>query len=126
MKERSIALNNECPKHNERMGLYERKSAVLDGFEWRCRIGMFNHFLAECIWRRSHCHSLSDEAFKAFLKSAVMLYLPLEKKISSKKMSSTISAENCALILFCFECCTSRLSPSSQQYLKTALLGKFC
>ncbi|GFX04114.1 hypothetical protein TNCV_3972631 [Trichonephila clavipes] len=23
------------------MGLYERKSAVLDGFEWRCRMGMF-------------------------------------------------------------------------------------
>ncbi|GFW70235.1 hypothetical protein TNCV_3337531 [Trichonephila clavipes] len=30
-------LNYECSKCNERMGLYERKSAVLDGdFEWVC------------------------------------------------------------------------------------------
>ncbi|GFS91701.1 retrovirus-related Pol polyprotein from transposon 297 [Trichonephila clavipes] len=37
MKEGLIALNYECSKCNERMGLYERKSAVLDGdFEW-CR-----------------------------------------------------------------------------------------
>ncbi|GFT23737.1 hypothetical protein TNCV_3511941 [Trichonephila clavipes] len=35
MKEELIALNYECSKCNERMGLYERKSAVLDGdFEW--------------------------------------------------------------------------------------------
>ncbi|GFT44839.1 hypothetical protein TNCV_3688741 [Trichonephila clavipes] len=35
MKEGLIALNYECSKCNERMGLYERKSAVLDGdFEW--------------------------------------------------------------------------------------------
>ncbi|GFV85673.1 hypothetical protein TNCV_3436761 [Trichonephila clavipes] len=37
MKEGLIALNYECSKCNERMGLYERKSAVLDGdFEWVC------------------------------------------------------------------------------------------
>ncbi|GFW65012.1 hypothetical protein TNCV_392781 [Trichonephila clavipes] len=37
MKEELIALNYECSKCNERMGLYERKSAVLDGdFEWVC------------------------------------------------------------------------------------------
>ncbi|GFX38357.1 hypothetical protein TNCV_2343331 [Trichonephila clavipes] len=42
-------------------------------------MGMFNHYLAEYIWRRSHVHSLRDEAFKAFLKSAVMLYPPLVK-----------------------------------------------
>ncbi|GFX49903.1 transposable element Tcb2 transposase [Trichonephila clavipes] len=78
-KEISIASNYECPKCNERMGLYERKSAVLDGFEWRWRMGMFDHFLAEYKWRCSHCHSLSDEAFKAFLKSAVTLYPPLGK-----------------------------------------------
>ncbi|GFY17224.1 hypothetical protein TNCV_1090001 [Trichonephila clavipes] len=35
-KEGLIALNYECSKCNERMGLYERKSAVLDGFEWVC------------------------------------------------------------------------------------------
>ncbi|GFX08631.1 hypothetical protein TNCV_4171301 [Trichonephila clavipes] len=37
MNEGLIALNYECSKCNERMGLYERKSAVLDGdFEWVC------------------------------------------------------------------------------------------
>ncbi|GFW77243.1 hypothetical protein TNCV_923601 [Trichonephila clavipes] len=37
MKEELIALNYECSKCNERIGLYERKSAVLDGdFEWVC------------------------------------------------------------------------------------------
>ncbi|GFT49979.1 hypothetical protein TNCV_1080461 [Trichonephila clavipes] len=37
MKEGLIALNYECSKCNERMGLYERKSAVLDGdCEWVC------------------------------------------------------------------------------------------
>ncbi|GFW16317.1 uncharacterized protein TNCV_4264821 [Trichonephila clavipes] len=37
MKEGLIALNYECSKCNERMRLYERKSAVLDGdFEWVC------------------------------------------------------------------------------------------
>ncbi|GFT00616.1 uncharacterized protein TNCV_141621 [Trichonephila clavipes] len=37
MKEGLIASSSECPKCNERMGLYKRKSAVFDGFEWRCR-----------------------------------------------------------------------------------------
>ncbi|GFW40469.1 uncharacterized protein TNCV_1020261 [Trichonephila clavipes] len=37
MKEGSIASSYECPKCNEQMGLNERKSVVLDGFEWRCR-----------------------------------------------------------------------------------------
>ncbi|KFM62468.1 hypothetical protein X975_19769, partial [Stegodyphus mimosarum] len=37
MNEGLIASNYECPTCDERMGLYERKSAVLDGFEWRCR-----------------------------------------------------------------------------------------
>ncbi|GFX16526.1 hypothetical protein TNCV_22971 [Trichonephila clavipes] len=37
MKEGLIALNYECSKCSERMGLYQRKSAVLDGdFEWVC------------------------------------------------------------------------------------------
>ncbi|GFW56737.1 hypothetical protein TNCV_4068171 [Trichonephila clavipes] len=62
-----------------RMELCEQKSDVLDEFEWRCRMGIFGHYLAKYIWRRSHCHSPSDEAFKAFLNSAVTLYTPLEK-----------------------------------------------
>ncbi|GFV33827.1 hypothetical protein TNCV_4911661 [Trichonephila clavipes] len=36
MKEGLIASSYECPKCNEQMGLNERKSVVLDGFEWRC------------------------------------------------------------------------------------------
>ncbi|GFU86718.1 uncharacterized protein TNCV_4966631 [Trichonephila clavipes] len=37
MKEGLITSSYECPKCNEQMGLNERKSVVLDGFEWRCR-----------------------------------------------------------------------------------------
>ncbi|GFU45084.1 uncharacterized protein TNCV_4235621 [Trichonephila clavipes] len=37
MKEGLIASSYECPKCNEQMGLNERKSVVLDGFECRCR-----------------------------------------------------------------------------------------
>ncbi|GFY28290.1 uncharacterized protein TNCV_4396241 [Trichonephila clavipes] len=37
MKEGLIASSYECPKCNEQMGLNERKSVVLDAFEWRCR-----------------------------------------------------------------------------------------
>ncbi|GFU51352.1 uncharacterized protein TNCV_1064241 [Trichonephila clavipes] len=37
MKEGLIASSYECPECNEQMGLNERKSVVLDGFEWRCR-----------------------------------------------------------------------------------------
>ncbi|GFV91947.1 uncharacterized protein TNCV_2976181 [Trichonephila clavipes] len=37
MKEGLIASSYECPKCNEQMGLNERTSVVLDGFEWRCR-----------------------------------------------------------------------------------------
>ncbi|GFT02760.1 uncharacterized protein TNCV_879621 [Trichonephila clavipes] len=61
------------------MRLYEQKSAVWDGFEWRYRMGMFNYCLAEYIWRHSHGHSLSDEVSKAFLKSAVTMCFPLGK-----------------------------------------------
>ncbi|GFW66663.1 uncharacterized protein TNCV_1370961 [Trichonephila clavipes] len=41
MKEGLIASSYECPKCNEQMGLNERKSVVLDGFEWRCRKKVF-------------------------------------------------------------------------------------
>ncbi|GFY00115.1 hypothetical protein TNCV_1342131 [Trichonephila clavipes] len=59
-------------------GIYKRKSAVLDGFERRFQMGMFNHYLAEYLWPRSHDYSLNDEAFQDFLlESAVMLYSPL-------------------------------------------------
>ncbi|GFV50282.1 uncharacterized protein TNCV_621921 [Trichonephila clavipes] len=44
MKEGLIASSYECPKCNEQMGLNERKSVVLDGFEWRCRKKVFVMF----------------------------------------------------------------------------------
>ncbi|GFW19515.1 integrase catalytic domain-containing protein [Trichonephila clavipes] len=47
----------------KRMGLYERKSAVLDGFERRFPMGMLDHYLAEYLWPHSHDYSLNDEAF---------------------------------------------------------------
>ncbi|GFS76357.1 uncharacterized protein TNCV_1620031 [Trichonephila clavipes] len=36
--------------------------------------GMFDHYLAEYLWRRSRDHSLSDETFQNFLKAVVTLY----------------------------------------------------
>ncbi|GFX08308.1 hypothetical protein TNCV_3267971 [Trichonephila clavipes] len=41
--------------------------------------GMFDHYLAEYLWRRSRDHSLSDETFQNFLKAVVTLYPPLGK-----------------------------------------------
>ncbi|GFS56097.1 DDE_Tnp_IS1595 domain-containing protein [Trichonephila clavipes] len=176
-RRRLIASSYECPKCNEQMGLNERKSVVLDGFEWRCRKkgvnahdkeeridvfrvverrtkeellcvikewvlpgstivsdcwkaykclsdegfkhlevnhsvcfkdpdtgahtnsiegtwsaikrflrnhtshaeGMFDHYLAEYLWRRSRDHSLSVETFQNFSKAVVTLYPPLGK-----------------------------------------------
>ncbi|GFW77999.1 DUF4817 domain-containing protein [Trichonephila clavipes] len=52
------------PKYIDQLGLYDRKSAVLDGFEWICRMGMFGHYLAEYISWQSDGHLLSNEAFK--------------------------------------------------------------
>ncbi|GFX15499.1 hypothetical protein TNCV_3304281 [Trichonephila clavipes] len=72
------------------MGLYERKSAVLDGFERRFQMGMFNHYLAEYLWPRSHDYYLNDEAFKAFCKNPLSCCTLHSEKISSKKTSSAI------------------------------------
>ncbi|GFX76138.1 uncharacterized protein TNCV_1835131 [Trichonephila clavipes] len=102
-----IASSYECPKCNEQMGLNERKSVVLDGFEWRCRKkgvnthdvcrsirknswfsnskligtkrflrnhtshaeGMFDHYLAEYLWRLAR--SLTQRRdFPEFFKSS--------------------------------------------------------
>ncbi|GFS73514.1 mitotic-spindle organizing protein 2A [Trichonephila clavipes] len=41
--------------------------------------GMFDHYLAEYLWRRSRDHILSDETFQNFLKAVVTLYPPLGK-----------------------------------------------
>ncbi|GFX04206.1 mitotic-spindle organizing protein 2A [Trichonephila clavipes] len=41
--------------------------------------GMFDHYLADYLWRRSRDHSLSDETFQNFLKAVVTLYPPLGK-----------------------------------------------
>ncbi|GFX00633.1 hypothetical protein TNCV_2236401 [Trichonephila clavipes] len=94
MKEGLIALSYECAKCNDRIVLYEQKSVVLDGFEWRCRKKGVNmnavrnrtsHYevYVPLLPRRIYmtaltCHSLSKETFKYFfLKSIVTLYPPL-------------------------------------------------
>ncbi|GFV25271.1 uncharacterized protein TNCV_3726431 [Trichonephila clavipes] len=80
MKEGLIASSYECPKCNEQMGLNERKSVVLNGdVEKSHAEGMFDHYLAEYLWRRSRDHSLSDETFQNFLKAVVTLYPPFGK-----------------------------------------------
>ncbi|GFS60997.1 uncharacterized protein TNCV_4955331 [Trichonephila clavipes] len=49
-----IASSYECPKCNEQMGLNERKSVVLDGFEWRCRKkGVNTHDVCRSIRKNS-------------------------------------------------------------------------
>ncbi|GFS73551.1 uncharacterized protein TNCV_1990331 [Trichonephila clavipes] len=54
MKEGLIASSYECPKCNEQMGLNERKSVVLDGFEWRCRKkGVNTHDVCRSIRKNS-------------------------------------------------------------------------
>ncbi|GFX69958.1 uncharacterized protein TNCV_2099761 [Trichonephila clavipes] len=53
MKEGLIASSYECPKCNEQMGLNERKSVVLDGFEWRCRKKGVNTHVCRSIRKNS-------------------------------------------------------------------------
>ncbi|GFU30453.1 hypothetical protein TNCV_270971 [Trichonephila clavipes] len=79
MKEGWIALNYENVLNVMSEWDYTNERVLfLDGFERRFRMDMFDHYLAEYLWPRSHDYSLNDEAFKAFyLKSAVMLYPPL-------------------------------------------------
>ncbi|GFS65502.1 hypothetical protein TNCV_2468911 [Trichonephila clavipes] len=89
-----IASNYECPQCNERISLYEQKSAVFNGFEWRCRMGTFNRCLEEYIWRRSHVIRLAMRPSRLF-KNLLRCILHLEK-ISSlkipKKAESTLPA----------------------------------
>ncbi|GFV43743.1 flattop-like protein [Trichonephila clavipes] len=79
MKEGRIASSYECPKCNDRYDVtwwgikrfLRNRISHTEGVRAHC-----DHYLAEYIWLRSHDHSLSDETFKAFLKS-VTLYPPL-------------------------------------------------
>ncbi|GFS82495.1 flattop-like protein [Trichonephila clavipes] len=79
MKEGLVASSYEYPKCNDRHDV--TWSAIKRFLRNRTSHAecMFDHYLAEQIWRRSHDHSLSDETFKAFLKSVVTLYPPLGK-----------------------------------------------
>ncbi|GFW56100.1 transposable element Tcb1 transposase [Trichonephila clavipes] len=52
MKEVLIVSSYECPECNEQMGLNERKSVVLDGFEWRCRKKGVNTHVCRSIRKR--------------------------------------------------------------------------
>ncbi|GFS76366.1 uncharacterized protein TNCV_1620101 [Trichonephila clavipes] len=52
MKEGLIASSYECPECNEQMGLNERKSVVLDGFEWSKK-GVNTHDVCRSIRKNS-------------------------------------------------------------------------
>ncbi|GFW51394.1 hypothetical protein TNCV_4603441 [Trichonephila clavipes] len=56
------------------MGLYERKSVVLDGFEWICRKKVSMHM--------DVCRTIRKNS-----RSAVILYPPLEKDQHMGKLS---------------------------------------
>ncbi|GFX74633.1 uncharacterized protein TNCV_1158481 [Trichonephila clavipes] len=78
MKEGLIASSYECPKCNEQMGLNERKSVVLDGFEWRCRK---KEEIGVGVWTRGtpyvrHCHELVTSVVS--VESKVQILVPLK------------------------------------------------
>ncbi|GFW55202.1 hypothetical protein TNCV_115881 [Trichonephila clavipes] len=85
MKEGLIALNYECFKCNERMGLYERKSAVLDGdFEWVC-----STIASQNIYGRTPMIILlTMRPSKLFVKIRCHAVASTRKKISSKKVTA--------------------------------------
>ncbi|GFX99727.1 hypothetical protein TNCV_257661 [Trichonephila clavipes] len=74
MKEGLIASSYECPKCNEQMGLNERKSVVLDGFEWRCRKKgiLFNdeaHFWLNGYVNKQNCRIWSEANPQVYVKT---------------------------------------------------------
>ncbi|GFX73003.1 hypothetical protein TNCV_2060691 [Trichonephila clavipes] len=84
MKEGLIALNYECSKCNERMGLYERKSAVLDrDFEWVC-----STITSQNIYGRTPMILLTMRPSRLFVKIRCHAVASTRKKISSKKVSA--------------------------------------
>ncbi|GFX60541.1 flattop-like protein, partial [Trichonephila clavipes] len=79
MKEGLIASSYECPKCNDQHDVtWSAIKRFLRNHASHTEC-MFDHYLAEKIWRRSHDHSLSNETFKTFLKSVVTLSPPLGK-----------------------------------------------
>ncbi|GFW49812.1 uncharacterized protein TNCV_3866781 [Trichonephila clavipes] len=84
MKEGLIALNYECSKCNERMGLYERKSAVLDGdFEWVC-----STITSQNIYGRTPMILLTMRPSRLFVK------IRCHAVASTRKRSAPFSANN--------------------------------
>ncbi|GFT07013.1 hypothetical protein TNCV_1415651 [Trichonephila clavipes] len=85
--EERIALNYECSKCNERMGLYERKSAVLDGdFEWVC-----STIESQNIYGRTPMIILlTMRLSRLFVKIRCHAVASTRKKISSKKSSPLV------------------------------------
>ncbi|GFT19404.1 RNase H domain-containing protein [Trichonephila clavipes] len=84
MKEGLIALNYECSKCNERMGLYERKSAVLDGdFEWVC-----STITSQNIYGRTPMILLTMRPSRLFVKIRCHAVASTRKKISTRAMET--------------------------------------
>ncbi|GFW59230.1 HTH_Tnp_Tc3_2 domain-containing protein [Trichonephila clavipes] len=79
MEEGLIALNYECSKCNERMGSYERKSAVLDGdFEWVC-----STITSQNIYGRTPMILLTMRPSRLFVKIRCHAVASTRKKISN-------------------------------------------
>ncbi|GFY04379.1 hypothetical protein TNCV_4414671 [Trichonephila clavipes] len=84
MKEGLIALNYECSKCNERMGLYERKSAVLDGdFEWVC-----STITSQNIYGRTPMILLTMRSSRLFVKIRCHAVASTRKRSAVRKFSS--------------------------------------
>ncbi|GFW50667.1 hypothetical protein TNCV_2889691 [Trichonephila clavipes] len=87
MKEGLIALNYECSKCNERMGLYERKSAVLEGdFEWVC-----STITSQNIYGRTPMILLTMRPSRLFVKIRCNAVASTRKKISNNFDASGIT-----------------------------------
>ncbi|GFV10898.1 hypothetical protein TNCV_4706631 [Trichonephila clavipes] len=92
MKKGLIALNYECSKCNERMGLYERKSAVLDGdFEWVC-----STITSQNIYGRTPMILLTMRPSRLFVKIRCHAVASTRKKIS-RILRTSLDTENIRL-----------------------------
>ncbi|GFW70606.1 hypothetical protein TNCV_1624381 [Trichonephila clavipes] len=84
MKEGLIALNYECSKCNERMGLYKRKSAVLDGdFEWVC-----STITSQNIYGRTPMILLTMRPSRLFVKIRCHAVASTRKRSAVRKRST--------------------------------------
>ncbi|GFV19961.1 uncharacterized protein TNCV_2221291 [Trichonephila clavipes] len=94
MKEGLIASSYECPKCNEQMGLNERKSVVLDGFEWRCRKkGVNTHDVCRSIRKNSWFSNSATETSRYITTSDIIgeIYFFLENSRGFSELANMIT-----------------------------------